>query len=348
MDFSVAASVLSLTQIPGCLLSGVLLDEYGRRTTLILLFVLPVIGWAIQCAVPQSLNVALLFVGRVITGVACGMVSAPASVYIGETSTKKYRGMLVTWPSVGVSTGILLVYLLGWGIQDDWRIVAGIAIAFPVIASLLAFFYLKETPYWLLSQGRVQEAEVSFRWIREVSQNEAMPDEVREEYEELVGRFKGKTNTQDEDPHISTISNVVDGKPTFSNAKRVSRFRKTCRRISSLKNPDAWKPLVINILCFFFMQFGGIQVVAAYAVDIIGSAGVSMDAYVAAVVLGGVHLLSALVSSFAQSRYEYMCPSISLLFIFSFSQFLITASTYFLLVIVSFFLIISLHHISYI
>jgi MFS family permease len=338
MNFSVAASVLSLTQIPGSLLSGVLLDAYGRRTTLILLFFPFVIGLAIQCAVPQSLNVALLFVGRVITGVACGMVSAPATVYIGETSTKKYRGMLVTWPSVGVSGGILLVYLLGWGMQDDWRIVAGITIAFPVIASLLAFLYLKETPYWLLSQGRVEEAEVSFRWIRELSQNETMPDEVREEYEELVGRFKRKTNTQDEDPHISTISNIVEGKPTLNNVKHESRFRKAWRRIASLKNPDAWKPLAINNLCFFFMQFGGIQVVAAYAVDIIVSAGVSMDAYVAAVVLGGVHFLSAMVSSFAQSRYEYMCLSVSLLFIFSFSQFLITAPTYFLLVIVSFFL----------
>jgi MFS family permease len=348
MNFSVAASVLSLTQIPGCLLSGVLLDEYGRRTTLILISVPFVIGWAMQCAVPQSLNVALLFVGRVITGVACGMICAPAAVYIGETSTKRYRGMFVTWTSVGVSAGILLVYLLGWGMQDDWRTVAGIAIAFPVIASLLAFFYLKETPYWLLSQGRAQEAEVSFRWVREVSQNGEMPDEVREEYGELLGRFKRKTNTEDEVPHISTLSNIVDGKPTLNNAKHESRFRKAWRRIASLKDPDAWKPLVINNLCFFFMQFGGIQVVAAYAVDITGSAGVSMDAYVAAVLLGGVHLLSAMVSSFAQSRYEYMCPPVSLLFIFSFSQFLITAPTYFLLVIVSFFLIISFCHISYI
>jgi len=302
-DASWFASVLSISQIAGCLLSGVVLDEFGRRKAIILLSVPFVIGLAIQCAVPQPLNVALLFIGRVITGVACGASSAPATVYIGETATKEYRGMLVTWPSVGVSGGILLVYLLGWGIQDNWRLVAGITIALPVIASLLALFYLKETPSWLLSQGRVQEAEESFRWIREVSQNEAMPDEIREEFEEMVCSYKRKTSTEGEDPHISTISNAIDGKPTVKNVKHESRFRKAWRRIASLKKPEAWKPLVINNFCFFFMQFGGVQVVAAYAVDIMESAGVSMDAYVAAVLLGGVHLLSGMGASFAFSRY---------------------------------------------
>jgi MFS family permease len=348
MNFSVAASVMSVSQIAGCLLCGVVLDEFGRRKTLILISVPFVIGWVIQCAVPQPLNVALLFIGRVITGVACGLACAPASVYIGETATQKYRGMLVTWPSVGVSGGILLVYLLGWGIQDDWRLVAGITIALPVIASLLALFYLKETPCWLLSQGRLQEAEVSFRWMREVSKNEAMPDKVREEFEELVYSYKRRTSTQGEDPHISTISNAIEGKPTLNNVKHESRFRKAWQRIASLKNPEVWKPLVINNFCFFFMQFGGIQVVAAYAVDIMQSAGVSMDPYVAAVLLGGVHFLSGMGASFANSRYEYLCLSVSLLFFFSFSQFLITAPTYFLLVMVSFFLIISFYLSSYI
>jgi MFS family permease len=348
MNFSVAASVLSISQIAGCLLCGVVLDEFGRRMTLILLSVPFVIGWVIQCAVPQTLNVELLFIGRVITGVACGLACAPAVVYIGETATKEYRSMLVTWPTVGVSGGILLVYLLGWGIQEDWRLVAGITIALPVIASLLAFFYLKETPNWLLSQGRVEEAEVSFRWIREVSQNEAMPDKVREEFEDLVDSYKRRTSAQKEDPHISTISNAIDGKPTLNNVKHESRFRQVWQRIASLKNPEVWKPLVINNMCFFFMQFGGIQVVAAYAVDIMESAGVSIDPYVAAVLLGGVHFLSGMGASFANSRYEYLCPSVSLLFFFSFSQFLITAPTYFRIIMASFTLIISFYCISYI
>jgi MFS family permease len=348
MNFSVSASVFSISQIAGSLLCGVLLDEFGRRKTLILVAVPYVIGWAILCAVPQPLNVALLFIGRVITGVAGGVSSAPSVVYIGEMATKEYRGMLVTWPSIGSIGGILLVFLLGWVIEDDWRLVAGITMAVPVTASLLAFFYLKETPCWLLSQGRVQEAEVSFRWIREVSQNEAMPDKVREEFDELVYSYKRRTSTQGEDPHISTISNVMDGKPTLNNVKNESRIQKFWRRIAVLKDPEAWKPLVINNLCFFFMQFGGIQVMAAYAVDIIETAGVSMDPYAAAFFLGGVSFVSSMATSYTFSRYEYLCPSVSLLFFFSFSQFLITAPTHFLPGMIPFILIISFYRISYI
>lgn len=244
----------------------------------------------------------LLFIGRIITGVACGLAIAPATTYVGEVATKEYRGMLVTWPCVAVSGGILLVYLLGWGIQDDWRLVAGVTIALPVIASVLAFFYLKETPSWLLSQGRVQEAEGSFRWIREMSQNDAMPDKFREEFEELVCSYKIRTSTQGEVPRISTITNIIDGKPTLSNVKPESRFRKVLQRITSLKNPEAWKPLVINNIYFFFMQFGGIQVVATYAVDIMGSAGVSMDPYGATVLLGGLQFLASIGASFAFNR----------------------------------------------
>lgn len=321
-----------MSQIAGNLLSGAVLDAIGRKKSLILISAPFIIGWAILCAVPQPLNVPLLFIGRALTGVAAGLASAPSAVYVGEMATKEYRGMLVTWPSLGVSGGILLVYLLGWGIQDDWRLVAGITIALPVTASLLALFYLKETPSWLLSQGRLQEAEESFRWIREVSQNEAMPDKVREEFEELVSSCRRRTSTRGEDSHVSTISNIIDSKTTLSNVKHESRFRKVWGRVASLKDPEAWKPLVIHNLYFFFMQFGGVQVVAAYAVDIMRSAGVSMDLYGATVLLGGIQFLAGIGASFAFSRYEYFV-------FFSFSLILLLILPLFLLLLLLIFLL---------
>jgi hypothetical protein len=60
--------------------------------------------------------------------------------------------------------------------------------------------------------------------------------------------------------------------------------------------------MVIHNLYFFFMQFGGIQVVAAYAVDIMDSAGVTMDSYGATVLLGGVQMLGGVGASFAFTR----------------------------------------------
>jgi MFS family permease len=259
------------------------------------------VGWVILCAMPQPLLMELLFFGRVMTGVASGMASIPATLYIGEMATKRYRGMLVSWPSLGMSVGILLIYLLGWAIQDDWRLVSGITIVPPLLASVLAFFCLQETPFWLLTKGRVREAEQSFRWIRGVRQDGTMADETREEFGEMVQNAE-RREKQDENPHISTITNIMNSVPTLSSAKRLSLLQKTWRHISSLGSPDAWKPLVIHNLYFFFMQFGGIQVVATYAVDIMESGGVTMDPYEATVVLGAVQLLGGIGASFAFSR----------------------------------------------
>jgi MFS family permease len=226
------------------------------------------------------------------------MASFPANVYIGEMATNRHRGMFGSWPSIGMSTGILLIYVLGWGIQDDWRLVSGITIALPVLSSALAFLYLKETPSWLLSKGREREAEESFRWIREVDEGESMPDEIREEFEELVNNAKRRAKKQSEAPQISTISNIMADKLTFASVKHESRFRKIWRQVASLGSPEVWKPLVIHNFYFFFMQFGGIQVVAAYAVDIMDSAGVSMDSYGATALLGSVQLLGGISASF--------------------------------------------------
>jgi MFS family permease len=260
------------------------------------------IGWVVLCAMPRPLEMGLLFFGRVMTGVASGMASIPAAVYIGEMATDRYRGMLVSWPSLGMSVGILLIYLLGWAIQDDWRLVAGITIAPPLLASVLAFLCLKETPFWLLTNGRVVQAEQSFRWIRGVRQDEAMADELREEFGQMLQNAEIRAKKRGEDPQISTITNIMNNKPTFFNGKRQSPLQKAWRHVLSLGSPDAWKPLVIHNLYFFFMQFGGIQVVAAYAVDIMESGGVTMDSYGATVLLGGVQLLGGIGASFAFSR----------------------------------------------
>jgi hypothetical protein len=83
------------------------------------------------------------------------------------------------------------------------------------------------------------------------------------------------------------------------------------------------------------MQFGGIQVVAAYAVDIMKSAGVSMDPYAATVLLGGVHVLAGIGASFAFSRYEYFVP-------FSFFLILLFILPIFLLLLLLMFLLRSL------
>jgi hypothetical protein len=82
------------------------------------------------------------------------MASIPACVYIAEMADRSLRGMLVTWPSIGISVGILVVYTLGAFFKDNWRLVAAISGGFPVFTAVTTLVLLPESPLWALSKGR--------------------------------------------------------------------------------------------------------------------------------------------------------------------------------------------------
>lgn len=58
---------------------------------------------------------------------ATGMAGVSSTVYTAEMSCTTLRGVFITWSSISMSVGILLVYSFGYFFQDDWRTVAGLA-----------------------------------------------------------------------------------------------------------------------------------------------------------------------------------------------------------------------------
>ncbi|KAJ9592466.1 hypothetical protein L9F63_015882, partial [Diploptera punctata] len=261
------ASIASIATPLGCLLCGPLLDKFGRRIALLALNAPFLLGWFTLALTPSPTNVPLLYLGRVLTGLGTGMASIPGCVYIAEISDQRLRGMLVTWPSIGISVGILIVYVLGAILPDSWRLVAAICGTFPLAVGLASIFLLYESPVWLASKGRDKEAERSLTWLSKVT-----PEQIQIE-----------------------LNNM---KP-----ERTSGNKTTSRpQLASLLMPQAWKPLLILNGYFFFQQFSGIYVVVYYAVDIIRQAEVTMDAYVATVLLGVVQLVAGIAVSFALTR----------------------------------------------
>lgn len=62
-----------------------------------------VLGWLLIATTPPTEPWFLyqLYAGRFLTGIAIGMTSSPATVYVSEVVDKSLRGMIVTWPSIG-------------------------------------------------------------------------------------------------------------------------------------------------------------------------------------------------------------------------------------------------------
>jgi len=166
-----------------------------------------------------------------------------------------------------------MVYVMGSLFQDNWRLVAGMCSFFPAISIAAVWYMLPESPVWLVSQGCIQEAEVSMRRIRGVPIEAIFPDELQQELEAMM--------------HSSTR---LDKKNTWKD------------RLIFLKRPEAYKPLLIVNGLFFFQHFSGIYVVVMYTVTIVREIGVQVDVYLVTVLVGIARLIMSFVISYASLR----------------------------------------------
>jgi len=71
--------------------------------------------------------------------------------------------MLSAVASVGVSLGVTIEYALGAVVT--WTVLAGISATIPILALILILF-MPETPNWLLTQGRTEEAKEALKKFR--------------------------------------------------------------------------------------------------------------------------------------------------------------------------------------
>ncbi|MCC7155551.1 MAG: sugar porter family MFS transporter [Bryobacterales bacterium] len=154
----IAASSLLVGCVAGASIAGWMSDRFGRRKVLMvsaILFALSSIG----AALPRSMEefIAARFLG----GIAIGMASVLAPVYIAEVAPARIRGRLVSLNQMAIVTGILLAYFVNWVLsfqgEQSWRWMFASA-ALPSAAFLAALFFVPESPRWLVENQRASEA----------------------------------------------------------------------------------------------------------------------------------------------------------------------------------------------
>ncbi|KAG5337375.1 TRET1 protein, partial [Acromyrmex charruanus] len=114
MEIPFFASTVSISQIIGCLLCLIIMN-YGRRCTMIVCGVNFSLGWIL---IANSYNVIQLFIGRMLTGIAMGMCAASVGIYLAEISITSWKTVITVTPNIALTTGILIVYLLGFVLQS--------------------------------------------------------------------------------------------------------------------------------------------------------------------------------------------------------------------------------------
>ncbi|XP_002720541.3 solute carrier family 2, facilitated glucose transporter member 8 isoform X2 [Oryctolagus cuniculus] len=152
-------AIVTLGAAAGGVLGGGLVDRAGRKLSLLLSAVPFVVGFAVITA---ARDVWVLLGGRLLTGLACGVASLVAPVYISEVAYPAVRGLLGSCVQLMVVTGILLAYLAGWVLEWRWLAVLGCV---PPTLMLLLMSCVPETPRFLLAQHRRQEAMAALRFL---------------------------------------------------------------------------------------------------------------------------------------------------------------------------------------
>ncbi|GME44225.1 MULTISPECIES: MFS transporter [Pantoea] len=150
----------------GGFIGGALTDRLGRR---VLYFVGPVLFIVCSLAQYWVQSGEMLFALRFLNGVAVGIEYPVATAFLVEFLPKRYRGPCLAALTILWFAGAAVAYLTGEvilniGGPDAWRLTLA---STAVIGALLFLVRLgtPESPRWLMSKGREQEAEAIIRRV---------------------------------------------------------------------------------------------------------------------------------------------------------------------------------------
>lgn len=238
----------------GAFFVGRVSDAVGRKPTInglaILFFVT-----AVACVLAPTWE--FLTGARFFLGLAVGGASVTVPVFLAELAPTERRGGIVTRNEVMIVVGQFAAFAVNaiigtvWGEHGDvWRYMLSVA-ALPAIALFIGMFQVPESPRWLISQGRRDEALAVLRQIRPEERAVAEMDEVQELAQEEA-------------------------------AARTTRFA------DLVATPWLRRILVLGIVLGMASQFTGINSIMYYGTQVLTEAGFSGQAALIANVGSGV------------------------------------------------------------
>ncbi|KIM63125.1 hypothetical protein SCLCIDRAFT_118245 [Scleroderma citrinum Foug A] len=197
-DIQVSSNVVSVLQAGaffGALGSAPISNWLGRRWTLVILVVIFSIGALLATIAGGSRGISYIYVGRVISGVGIGGITAVSPAYVSECSPKGVRGRTIGVLMIMISIGAMVAYFVNLGVglhlansENIWRVPFGLQLV-PAGLMFIGLFAVKESPRWLASKGRIQEAISNLAYFRKEPRDSP---EIRREMAEIEATVQGE------------------------------------------------------------------------------------------------------------------------------------------------------------
>jgi sugar porter (SP) family MFS transporter len=143
-------------EVLGALAGGALANAIGRRRSM-LLIAASYAGFAVLSGL--AVSVPMLLVARLLLGLTIGVSVVVVPVFVAESAPTKVRGALLVLYQVATVVGIIVGYLVAYGLAatESWRWMLGLA-AVPAVAIFLLLTRLPDTARWYMMKGRIHDA----------------------------------------------------------------------------------------------------------------------------------------------------------------------------------------------
>ncbi|XP_063546473.1 glucose transporter type 1 isoform X2 [Cydia strobilella] len=243
--YSIAVSIFAIGGMLGGFSGGMIANRFGRKGGLLLNNILGISGASLMGFTKISHCYEMLFFGRFIIGVNCGLNTSLVPMYISEIAPLNLRGGLGTVNQLAVTVGLLLSQVLGieqiLGTDDGWPILLGLAIC-PAILQLLLLPACPESPrYLLITRQWEEEARRALRRLRASNQVEEDIEEMRAE-------------------------------------ERAQQAEASISMRELLCSPTLRAPLLIGVVMQLSQQLSGINAVFYYSTSLFTSSGLTEEA----------------------------------------------------------------------
>lgn len=230
-----------------------LVDKIGRKWSIIVASASNLIAWImIACAS----DVVVLYVARFLTGMSADVAFVSAPMYIAECADAKIRGFLGTFIYIMMIIGVLVSYCVVPYVPIWASSCVGACL---VVLQIIIFFWMPQSPYYLVIKGKHEKAKKALTWLR----RRADVDEELKEIESAVER-----------------QNSERGRP-----------------IDLVMIPSNRKALLIMTTLNTVQHFCGISVILMNVETILDASGSVIDTKISAILFGVCMLVASIGGS---------------------------------------------------
>ncbi len=248
----------------GAFLAGRLADVFGRRNVMMVAAALFLCGALVQGI---SHDHTIFLIARLCGGIAVGTASVLSPAYISEVAPANIRGRMTTIQQIMIITGLTAAFVVNyflaaaagkstnifWGGFEAWRWMY-LCQALPAAVFLIALFFIPESPRFLVSRKRDDEAKTVLTRLFGATEATAKLKEIKASFSK-------------------------DHRPRFSDVLAPG----------TLFRPIVWAGLVIAV----FQQLVGINVIFYYGETLWKLAGATEDTALQRNIISGLVSIAA-------------------------------------------------------